>query len=192
MLAPDEHGVAAPVHQTGLGLHVEQDVVDDLLGPWLGGDDLLHGAPTLFELGLGQVGHALGFDLEPCVDLRGAGELLVDVAGFVAQVEYDAVGDGLVELVGVDERAECLDAGGLIGLEQWGAGEADEHRLRQQRLHRGVHRAGLGAVGFVDEDENIALGLEVLWDRSPHLFDELGGRRIVFGIAVGGAELVHQ
>ena len=28
----DEHGVAAPVHQAGLGLHVEQDVVDDLLG----------------------------------------------------------------------------------------------------------------------------------------------------------------
>ena len=47
----DEHGVAAAVHQPRLGLHVEQDVVDDLLGPRLGADDLLHRAPALLQLG---------------------------------------------------------------------------------------------------------------------------------------------
>ena len=96
--------------------------------------------------------------------LRGDGQLLVDVAGLVAQVEHDAVLDGLVELVGVDEAAEGLDAGRLVGLEQRRAGEADEHRLRQQLLHGVVHLAGLGAVGLVDEDEEVALGLEVLRD----------------------------
>ena len=106
----DEHGVAAAVHQARLGLHVEQDVVDDLLGPRLGADDLLHRAPALLQLGLGQVGHALGLELEPLVDLVGRGQVLVDVAGLVAQVEHHAVLDGLVELVGVDEasrRSRC-------------------------------------------------------------------------------------
>ena len=32
----DEHGVAAAVHQPRLGLHVQQDVVDDLPGAGLG------------------------------------------------------------------------------------------------------------------------------------------------------------
>ena len=62
------------------------------------------------------------------------------------------------------KRAERLDARGLVGLEQWRAGEADEHRARQQLLHRVVHLAGLGAVGLVDEDEEVALGGKTLWD----------------------------
>jgi hypothetical protein len=94
----------------------------------------------------------------------GRRQILVDVARLVAQVQHDAVLDSLVELVGVDERAERLDAGGLVSLEQRGAGEADEHRLRQELLHGRVHLAGLGAMGLVDEDEDIALGLEVLRD----------------------------
>ena len=56
------------------------------------------------------------------------------------------------------KRAEGLDAGGLVGLEQRRAGEADEHRAGQQLLHGVVHLAGLGAVGLVDEDEEVALG----------------------------------
>ena len=121
-------------------------------------DDLLHRAPALLELGPGQVGHALGLGVEPLVDLRGRGQVLVDVAGLVAQVEHDAVFDGLVELVGVDEAAERLDAGGLVGLEQRRAGEADEHRARQELLHGVVHLARLRAVRLVDEDEDVALG----------------------------------
>ena len=111
---PDEDRVAAAVHQPRLGLHVEEDVVDDLAGARLGADDLLHRAPALLQLGLGQVGHALGLGLEPGVDLRRGGEVLVDGPRLVAQVEHDAVLDGLVELVGVDERAEGLDARFLV------------------------------------------------------------------------------
>ena len=46
----------------------------------------------------------------------------------------------------------------LVGLEQRRAGEADEHGVRQDRLHRLVQVAGLGAVALVDEDEEVALG----------------------------------
>ena len=35
----------------------------------------------------------------------------------------------------------------------------------QQLLHRLVHLAGLRAMRLVDEDEDVALGGEVLWDR---------------------------
>ena len=126
----DQHRVAAPVHQAGLGFHVEQDVVDDLLGSRLAGDDLLHRAPALLEFGLAEVGHALGLDVKPLVDLLRAGQVLVDVAGFVAQIEHHAVRDRFVELVGVDEGAEGLDARGPVGLEQRRAGEADEHGTR--------------------------------------------------------------
>ena len=96
--------------------------------------------------------------------LLGRRQLLVDVAGLVAQVQDDAVRDGLVELVGVDEAAEGLDAGRLVGLEQRRAGEADEHRAGKELLHGVVHLAGLGAVSLVDEDEHVALGAEVLGD----------------------------
>src|SRR5699024_4183331 len=65
----DEHGITASVHKTGLSLHVEQDVVDDLFGAWLTGDDLLHSAPALPELGPREVGHTLGFYFKPFVYL---------------------------------------------------------------------------------------------------------------------------
>ena len=163
----DEHGVAATVHEPRPRLHVQQDVVDDLPGPRLGADDLLHGAPALLELGPRQVGHALGPGGEPLVDLGRRRQLLVDGARLVAQVEHHAVLDGLVELVGVDEAAEGLDARRLVGLEQRRAGEADEHGARQQLLHGVVQLAGLRAVGLVDEDEDVALGPEVRAARWP-------------------------
>ena len=163
------------------------------LRPRLGADDLLHRAPALLELGAGQVGHALGLGLEPLVDLGGRGQMLVDVAGFVPQVEHHAVLDGLVELVGVDEAAERLEAGGLVGLEQRRAGEADEHRAGQQLLHGVVHLAGLRAVRLVDEDEEVALGGEVLRDAGVQLADELVRRpRRASALAVGAAELVDE
>ena len=76
---------------------------------WLG-EHLLHRAPALLELGLGEVGQPLGLGLEPLVDLLLRGDALVDVARLVAQVEHHAVPHGLVELVGVDVAAEDLDA----------------------------------------------------------------------------------
>ena len=99
--------------------------------------------------------------------------LLVDVARLVAQIEHHAVLDRLVELVGVDVAAEDLDARLLVGLQQRRAGEADEHRVRQDRLHRLVQLAGLGAVALVDEDEDIALGLEVRRQRLLQFLDEV-------------------
>ena len=118
----------------------------------------------------------LVLSFEPLVDLLRRGQVLVDVARLVAQIEHDAVLDGLIELVGVDEAAERLDAGRLVGLEQRRAGEADEHRARQQLLHGVVHLARLGAVRLVDEHEEIALGLKVLGDLGVQLVDEVVAR----------------
>ena len=69
----------------------KQDVADDLLGPGLRGQDLLHRPPALLQLGLGEVGQALGLRLEPLVDLVLGGQLLIDVAGLVAKIEDHAV-----------------------------------------------------------------------------------------------------
>ena len=96
---------------------------------WLA-EHLLHRAPALLELGLGQIGQSLGLGLEPLVDLRLRGDVLVDVARLVAQIEHHAVLHRLVELVGVDVAAEDLDALLLVGLQQRRAGEADEHGVR--------------------------------------------------------------
>ena len=96
------------------------------------------------------------------IDLRLRRDLLVDVARFVAQVEHNAVAHRLVVLVGVDVWPEGLDAPPLVGSEQRGPGEADQHRPRQQRLHRIVELARLGAVALVNEDEDLALGVEAL------------------------------
>ena len=60
----------------------------------------------------------------------------------------------------------------LVVLEQRRAGEADEHGARQQRLHRLVQLARLGAVALVDEDEDVALGAEVLREALLDLLDE--------------------
>lgn len=96
--------------------------------------------------------------------------------------EHDTVLDGLVELVGVDKRAERFDTRGFVGFEQGSAGEADEHRAGEQMLHGGMHLAGLGAVRFVDEDEQIALGFEVFRDLRIQLFDEIVARFIEIGV----------
>ena len=99
-----------PLLEAVAGLHVQQDVGDDLLKPVARAQHLLHRAPALLELGLGDVGQALRLELEPLIDLGLRGDVLVDVARLVAQVEHDAVAHRLVVLVGVDVRAEDLDA----------------------------------------------------------------------------------
>jgi hypothetical protein len=91
-----------PLFSRSFSLHVHQDVGLDLLKPRLARQDLLHGAPALLELGLGEGGEPLGLGLEPLIDLGRRGDALVDVARLVAQVEDHAVLHGLVELVGVD------------------------------------------------------------------------------------------
>ncbi len=54
---------------------------------------------------------SLGFGVEPGVDFGFGAEGLVDVTGFVDQVEDDVVFDGFAEFVGVDVFAEDFEAG---------------------------------------------------------------------------------
>src|SRR5450755_899136 len=188
----DKDGVAAPVHQPGLDLHVKQDVVDDLPRARFGADHLLHGAPAFLEFGTGQIGHAIGLGLEPLVHLGGRGQALIDVAGFVAQVEHHAVIHGLVELVGVDETAERCQAGFFVRLEQGRASEPDEHRAGEQLLHGPVHNARLRPVRLVDEDEDIALGNEALGDGRLKLPDELAASVALIAVTAGAAKLLDK
>ena len=131
-----QDGVAAFAGKAGLDAEVKDDVAHHTLHARPGAEHLLHGAPLLLELGAGKVRQPLSFGFEPLIHLLRRGEVLVDVAGLVAQVQHDAVPHGLVELVGVDVAAEDLEALLLVGLEQRRAGEADEHGPRQDRLHR--------------------------------------------------------
>ena len=59
----------------------------------------------------------------------------------------------------------------LSVFQQRRAGEADEHRARQDLLHRLVQLAGLCAVALVHEDEEIAFGFEVRRQSLLHLLD---------------------
>ena len=60
----------------------------------------------------------------------------------------------------MDVAAEDLDASLLVGLQQRRAGEADEHGVGQDGLHRLVQLARLGAVALVHKHVEVALGLE--------------------------------
>ena len=152
-------------------LHVHQDIADDLFQPRLARQHLLHGAPALLQLRLGQIVQPLGFQLEPLIDLRLRCHVLVDIPRLIAQVEHDTVRHRLVEFVGVDIGAEHFEAGLLVRFQQRRAGETDEHRIRQDRLHRLVQIAALRAVAFIDKDVHIALGTKILRQRLTHLFD---------------------
>ncbi|KAF2990316.1 hypothetical protein MJC1_02711 [Methylocystis sp. MJC1] len=52
--------------------------------------------------------------------------------------------------------AKDFEAGGPILLEERGAGEADEDCVRHYRLHRAIKLAALGAMTFVDKNEDFA------------------------------------
>ena len=86
-----------------------------------------------------------------CVDGGLRGQPLRHVAGLVLEVEDDAVGHALVELVGVDVGAEDVPRHQLVLAQERRAGEADEDRALQPALHLLVHVAALGAVALVHE-----------------------------------------
>ena len=153
-------------------------------------EHLLHGAPALFELRLGQVCQALRLDLEPLVDLLLRRDILIDVTCFVAQVQHHAIAHGLIVLVGVDVRPEDLDALLLILLEQRRAGETNQHRPRQQRLHRLVQFARLCAVAFIDENKHLAAGVEALRQITLDILDV--GIDVLVAEFIARAELVNQ
>ncbi len=82
--------------------------------------------------------------------------LLVDVAGFVYQVQHHAVGHRLVELVSMDITAEYFQAGLLVFFEQRRTGEAYEHRVGQYGLHNAVQPSALGTVALVYKYKQLA------------------------------------
>ena len=106
----DQHGVAPPALQPVLRLHVDEDVVHDLVDPVPRTRDLPHRAPASAELSLSQVAEPLGLEIEPLVDLGLRGQMLVDVPRLVTQVQNDPVAYRLVVLVGVDVGTEGLYA----------------------------------------------------------------------------------
>ena len=130
---------------------------DDALLALAGAHQLLHRRPALAQDRLLEVVQALGLLLEPRVDGRLRGEPLRHVAGLVLQVEDDAVGHALVELVGVDVGAEDVPRHLLVLAQERRAGEADEDRALQPALHLLVHVAALGAVALVHEDVEAAV-----------------------------------
>ncbi len=160
--ARHQDGVAFTRREAGLHAEVLQDVEDDLLQPAFGAEQLAQRPPALLQFHLGHIGETLGGGVEPLVNALLVGDALVDVPRFVPQVQHHLVLHSLVELVGVDVGAEDLQAGRLVPLQERGAREADEHRLRQDGLHGLVQPAALGAVALVHEHVQVALGLEAL------------------------------
>ena len=142
---------AAVVVQARLEAEVLDDVGDDALLALAGAHQLLHRRPALAQHRLLEVVQALGLLLEPLVDGGLRGQPLRHVARLVLEVEDDAVGHALVELVGVDVGAEDVARHLLVLAQQRRAGEADEDRALQPALHLLVHVAALGAVALVHE-----------------------------------------
>ena len=95
------------------------------------------------------------------VDFFRTGEFLIDVAGLVAQIQRYAVSDGFVELVGVDVGAENFQTGALVGFQERRSGEANQRGVGHEQTNRLVKFAGIGAVAFVNEGDNVSLGLVI-------------------------------
>ena len=143
----------------------------------------------MFQLRLGKIVKAFGISLEPLVDLVRRSDVLIDIAGFVAQVEHHPVLDRLIEAVSVDVRAEHLKASCFVVLEQWGACEADEHGVGQDRLHRLVQFPRLGAMALIDEYIDVSLRIEPGGQRKAHFLDK--AFHISFGVFLA-SKLVDQ
>jgi hypothetical protein len=122
--AGNKHGIAVTALEPVTRLHVDQNVVDDLRQPVAGREYLLHRAPALLELGLGQVRQATCFEFEPLIHLHLRGDALVDIACLVAQIKHHAVAHCLVVFIGVDIGTEGLDGAALVAFEQRRAREA--------------------------------------------------------------------
>ena len=169
-----QDGRAAIIVQARLEAEVLDDVGDDALLAFACAHQLLHRRPALAQHSLLEVVQVLGLLVEPGIDGLSGGQALRHVAGLVLQVEHHLVGHRLVELVGVDVRAEDLARGLLVPAQQRRAGEADEDGILQPALHLLVHVAALGAVALIHED------VEAPVDR----------RRVA--LQVGRVELVDQ
>ena len=136
--ARHQHRIAVTTAQSVAGRHVHLDVGNNLIQPGLAGEHLPHRAPALLELRLGKIGQPLRLGLEPLIDLGLRGDALIDVPGFIAQVEHHLVLHRLVESVSVDVAPENLDAPLLVSLEERSTRKADEHGAGKDSLHRVV------------------------------------------------------
>ncbi len=117
--------------------------------------------------------------------------MLVNVPCFVAQVQHHAVGNGLVELVGVNVGAKDLYGLFLVLFHQRRASKADEHSAGQQLFHCLMQPAGLSAMALVYKNEQVAFGAEVLGQAVAQLCNECSRALLAF-IVLLPAKLMHQ
>ena len=178
----DQHGIAATIGQPGLALEVEQNIGHYLLQPRTTGEQLLHRGPLLFKLLLAQSGETLGLGVEPLIYLLLGFDSLIDIPRLVAQIQHHAITHRLVELVGVNVRAEYFDGFFLVQLHQRRAGKTDKQRLWQQALHGPMQLAGLGAVALIDKDKQLALGAEVRGQAATHISNKIIRAAVIFVI----------
>lgn len=68
--AGNEHGIAVTTLKPVARFHVYQDVGDDFVQTRFARQHLLHRAPPLFELRLGEIGQPFGFEIKPLINLR--------------------------------------------------------------------------------------------------------------------------
>ena len=162
----DEDGIAPIVIQSMFDAEVENDVLNNAIDARSGTEDFLHGAPFFAEGGFLPVVESLGFGIEPGINFGFGAEGLVNVAGFVDQIEDDFIFDGFAEFVGVNVFAKDFEAGFGVFFEEGGACEADEGGVRHEGFHGAVEFAVLGAVAFIDKYKDVAdrlagLGFEI-------------------------------
>ena len=145
------------------GRAVLDEIGRDLVQPLVGGDDLVVLAQQLFEQRL-LVGVELGLldllrDAVVQIDPRHA-QLLAPV--LVDQLDGRAVLLGALEVVARDVVPEDAFRE-LVLLEERGAGEADERRVRQREAHVAREPPRLGAMRLVrDHDDVVALAVGLL------------------------------
>ena len=109
-----------------------------------------------FEVGFLVWVEVGGDAIEPFIDGFGVFEFAFST--FVENWDDGLVGDGGGHGVAVDEAAEFL-GGAFVFFEEWSSGEADVAGVGEDVSHFGVGLSVLGAVGFIDEDEDVGAGV---------------------------------
>jgi hypothetical protein len=121
-----------------------------------GTEHILHRAPLLFQFVFLPVIQALGLGVKPLYRSCPENRALVNVAGFVDQIQHHTVFHCFAEFVGMDIAAKDLHAGLPCLLQQRRAGKADKDCIGHHGLHHAVQLAALGAVAFIDKDKDLA------------------------------------
>ena len=128
------------------------------------------------------LGQAPRFLLKPQIDFILAGQILVNIPRFIAQVENYAVSHTLIKFIGVDVCAEGFNAGLLVSLQQRSPGKANQDSVRHQHLYRLMKFAGIGTVAFINKGDDVAFRLEVLRQVFQQFFAVLVDIRLASGV----------